>query len=69
MAGYHRKKSIVESCVGEKSVIIAAENIKVPSGDVRLTVGEVERLYCFHEEIQFFKRPGRDGRGLRKIPL
>lgn len=44
MAGYHRKKNIVESCVGEKTVIIAAENVKVPSGNVRLTVGEVEKL-------------------------
>jgi DNA-binding transcriptional MerR regulator len=44
MAGYRREKHTVESRAGEKSVIIAAEGVKVPSGDARLTVGEVEKL-------------------------
>lgn len=44
MTGYHRKKHAVVSPSGESSTIIALEGVKVPSGDAKLTVGEVAKL-------------------------
>lgn len=44
MAGYHRIKNIVASEDGEMSVIIGQEGVSVPSGDAKLTVGQVEKL-------------------------
>lgn len=44
MAGYHRIKNTVTSEDGEMSVIIGQEGVSVPSGDAKLTVGQVEKL-------------------------
>lgn len=44
MAGYRRTKTKVVSETGESSVIIGEEGVKVPSGETKLTVGQVEDL-------------------------
>ena len=44
MAGYRRTKTKVVSETGESSVIIGEEGVKVPSGETKLTVGQVEEL-------------------------
>lgn len=44
MAGYRRKRTRVIAASGEESTIIAPADMKLPSGDVKLTVGEVAKL-------------------------
>lgn len=70
MADYRRVKTAVVSDTGEKSVIIGPDGVKVPSGDVKLTVGEVEKLTgTSRETLRFYDdkgllRPARTGSGV-----
>lgn len=59
MAGYKRTRTTVISEAGEKSTIIGQEGAKVPSGDVRLTVGEVEKLTGTSKDtLRFYDEKG-----------
>lgn len=59
MAGYRRTKVTVTSDSGEESVIVGEEGVKVPSGDTKLTVGEVEKLTGTSKEtLRFYDKKG-----------
>lgn len=59
MAGYRRTRTAVVSDSGETCVIIGQEGVKVPSGDVKLTAGEVEKLTGTSKDtLRYYDREG-----------
>ena len=70
MTGYRRVKNVVATETGEMHVITGEEGLKVPSGDVKLTVGEVGRLTSVktstlrHYDDIGLLCPGRTGEGI-----
>ncbi len=70
MAGYRRTRTAVVSDSGETNVIIGQEGVKVPSGDAKLTAGEVEKLTGTSKDtLRYYDRegllcPARTGEGV-----